>query len=598
MPFRSKKQMKACYASNGFNGKVDCDEWAKATPNTKSLPESAKRGGCMECGGLMMQSGGPMPKQNDYPDYESWQSAVQDWMAANSPEQSIPNINIGMMMGDTSLAPPDSNQLQAAPPSPAQDAINKGIIRDPEYYHSGPGANQQYPPKKTNNPYQTLQNIGLGLKTFRTALGEISGHVERGRQNQYDYKQLSALGQMNPMPTNDFQPNPYNLYMQYGGNLNTIMKDYNQYSNDAQFDFGSGDNDQGMMKKGGYEIDRMLVLRKFLPELLKFGRLGTGKYRTYKKGGMTQHQHMQMMHDQMMHDQMMNPHYQQGGLNLYTQSNTPQGGITPTGKSNAATMSQDQIRQLAKQFGFRTDTNANLQQDLFDYAQKNQPSAYQNVLGTYGQTAAGDFVDNQLGARTSDLLQALGAPPQQNIPGPQPFQAQAKLTENLYDPRRILYGRASQKYRDSQGITDPGVVAPEYVDFQQFTPNTTNFTGPRYKIPYDAYTNQITHGTTTVQNPDELAPYMILPDQARQMILNKNPNAQTMNVAGKAYGGYNSPYRQMKKGGKHWIQGAINPAHKGYCTPMSKSTCTPRRKALARTFKKHHGFHQDGGFSI
>ena len=43
----------------------------------------------------------------------------------------------------------------------------------------------------------------------------------------------------------------------------------------------------------------------------------------------------------------------------------------------------------------------------------------------------------------------------------------------------------------------------------------------------------------------------------------------------------------MKKGGdKKWIQKAINPAHKGYCTPMSKPTCTPRRKALARTLKK------------
>ncbi len=36
---------------------------------------------------------------------------------------------------------------------------------------------------------------------------------------------------------------------------------------------------------------------------------------------------------------------------------------------------------------------------------------------------------------------------------------------------------------------------------------------------------------------------------------------------------------------KNWIQGAVNPKHKGYCTPMSKSTCTPKRKALAKTFK-------------
>jgi hypothetical protein len=50
-----------------------------------------------------------------------------------------------------------------------------------------------------------------------------------------------------------------------------------------------------------------------------------------------------------------------------------------------------------------------------------------------------------------------------------------------------------------------------------------------------------------------------------------------------------SPVIMMKKGGstdKKWIQKAINPAHKGYCTPMSKPTCTPKRKALAITLKK------------
>ena len=40
------------------------------------------------------------------------------------------------------------------------------------------------------------------------------------------------------------------------------------------------------------------------------------------------------------------------------------------------------------------------------------------------------------------------------------------------------------------------------------------------------------------------------------------------------------------KDGKNWIQKAINPAHKGYCTPESKKTCTPKRKALAHTLRK------------
>ena len=43
----------------------------------------------------------------------------------------------------------------------------------------------------------------------------------------------------------------------------------------------------------------------------------------------------------------------------------------------------------------------------------------------------------------------------------------------------------------------------------------------------------------------------------------------------------------LKEGGNDkWIQKAVNPKHKGFCTPMTKKTCTPRRKALAKTFKK------------
>jgi hypothetical protein len=43
---------------------------------------------------------------------------------------------------------------------------------------------------------------------------------------------------------------------------------------------------------------------------------------------------------------------------------------------------------------------------------------------------------------------------------------------------------------------------------------------------------------------------------------------------------------------KNWIQSAINPSHKGYCTPMTKATCTPRRKALAMRFKKGGDLHK------
>jgi len=42
MPFRSKSQSKACFASGGFDGAVDCMKWAKKTHYGK-LPTKVKK---------------------------------------------------------------------------------------------------------------------------------------------------------------------------------------------------------------------------------------------------------------------------------------------------------------------------------------------------------------------------------------------------------------------------------------------------------------------------------------------------------------------------------------------------------------------------
>lgn len=44
---------------------------------------------------------------------------------------------------------------------------------------------------------------------------------------------------------------------------------------------------------------------------------------------------------------------------------------------------------------------------------------------------------------------------------------------------------------------------------------------------------------------------------------------------------------KVKLGEKKWISTAIDPSHKGYCTPMTKSTCTSKRKAFAMRAKHH-----------
>jgi hypothetical protein len=49
---------------------------------------------------------------------------------------------------------------------------------------------------------------------------------------------------------------------------------------------------------------------------------------------------------------------------------------------------------------------------------------------------------------------------------------------------------------------------------------------------------------------------------------------------------YRNTMGKPMKEDSDWIQKAVDPKHKGYCTPMTKSTCTPPRKALAKRFKK------------
>jgi len=43
MPLKSKAQWKACFASKGFGGRVDCGEWAKISKGYKDLPKKIKK---------------------------------------------------------------------------------------------------------------------------------------------------------------------------------------------------------------------------------------------------------------------------------------------------------------------------------------------------------------------------------------------------------------------------------------------------------------------------------------------------------------------------------------------------------------------------
>lgn len=168
------------------------------------------------------QQGGSIPNRKDYMDNEeAFQQAMDVWSQSNQP--SMPQIDMSKFMepiteGNIMRPPPD--EPTDKPMTRIEEGISKGIIQGPngtsaqDYYTS---INQpQTQMVRTGN---NLRNVGLGMMNVTNILSEISGRVARGRQNQYDYNQQTALGQMNPMPLENFQPNPYSLYAKYGGKL-------------------------------------------------------------------------------------------------------------------------------------------------------------------------------------------------------------------------------------------------------------------------------------------------------------------------------------------------------------------------------------------
>lgn len=89
-----------------------------------------------------------------------------------------------------------------------------------------------------------------------------------------------------------------------------------------------------------------------------------------------------------------------------------------------------------------------------------------------------------------------------------------------------------------------------------------------------------------------------LAKKSAQMMLDKTQQdfTNTMNLQESLKSGQDEQMEEYAKGG--WIQKAINPKHKGFCTPMTKSTCTPHRKALAKRFKSGDLHKHDEGGQI
>ena len=165
-------------------------------------------------------------------------------------------------------------------------------------------------------------------------------------------------------------------------------------------------------------------------------------------------------------------------------------GIEVTGSLT----SPEEIQKLGKAYGFRTDSNKNFQQDMYNYVAKNKPELFKESISKFGPANAGLTnygsvqgyrPDAYIGPRVADMMGKLGTPQA-------PKQPQA--------PKYVEYSNANvrQQYDFNRGMQQKYVgsnVAPTPIPSQPAMPAT--FPGQQ---PVGGYAQR------TVQQPSQQSP--------------------------------------------------------------------------------------------
>lgn len=241
---------------------------------------------CMECGdNPKMQTAGEMQCPQGYTS-DGYGNCIPDepkkFNMYTVPEQTPDEMAALSKFGDW---------WKRGRPNQFKTTGNEGTDANP--MGRGPVDNGPEPEKTPEKP---KVNPFLAMRNASTAASLIGNIVARKAQNSYEYNQMTALGQMNPIDSDQFQPtynnmyaeqggmiNPFSTYSKYGGNLKKIFSQFKQnqeYSNKAQMDMGDGKlDDQGMMERGGYNIPDEYT-HDLIKNLLNMGRF----HENYKKG--------------------------------------------------------------------------------------------------------------------------------------------------------------------------------------------------------------------------------------------------------------------------------------------------------------------------
>lgn len=288
---------------------------AKYNINNQSDLEFAK--GKLKMGGRRMQVGGDSSSKGYIPNYNTFFDGQQNPAWTNyGPIQGTPNPYTAANFPITKPA----TQEFHGPQVPGYEDYVNGLADDNPgkpldaqsagTYDERAGIHNETVPKPKHN-YNT--DIFFGLRGAQMAAAFLAEKKRNANMTDYDYKQQSALGQMNPMPVSQFQynnnnyttpnrmyaqqggmMNPYLYHAKYGGNLKTIIRDYGKWSNDAgPMDMTDATEPRyPEMKKGGFALDEM-VTRDFISKLMQFGNgphpyAGIHRYKAQQGGEINQ----------------------------------------------------------------------------------------------------------------------------------------------------------------------------------------------------------------------------------------------------------------------------------------------------------------------
>lgn len=158
------------------------------------------------------------------------------------------------------------------------------------------------------------------------------------------------------------------------------------------------------------------------------------------------------------------PEIKKQGVTLY------EGGIekTPTGKSNAFVnnvdkMTADDFIKNAKKLGLRTDSNENLQEDLYNLLAEKHPEKLKEIMSTFGETKAGSRIykgqkvpisDKYVGARSLIAMKKLGDDKKIEDDDKDFKYSDKPRGESLYDKSGALVGNFEYKVKNADKTPD------------------------------------------------------------------------------------------------------------------------------------------------